>query len=89
MTTDESAMTIHDDVDHLDDVNTFELALDLCCEPQVDDRMCPDVDGTRMSPDVNATEIRTVSKTMDLGIKAEYSHPDYISPIDILGNHHE
>ena len=73
-------------------MNTF------CCDPQVNNEMDPDVDGTaigpdadwtRMGPDVNATEIRTLNKKMDLGIKAEYSCPVHISPIDILGNRNE
>jgi hypothetical protein len=89
ITTHQSAASIHDDVDHFDDVNTF------CCDSQVNDGMDLDVDGTVIGPDVdrtgmgpddNVTEISTLNKKMDLGIKAEYSCPVHIRPIDILGN---
>ena len=87
MTTYQSAASIRDDVDHFDNVNIF------CCDSQVNDGMDPDVDGTAigpdgersgLGPDVKAIENRTLNKKMDLGIKAEYSCPVYISPTDIL-----
>ena len=49
MTTYQSTVSIHDAVDHFDNVNTF------CCDPQVNDGMDPDVDGTATGPDVDRT----------------------------------
>lgn len=92
MTTYQSAASIRDDVDHFDNVNIF------CCDSQVNDGMDPDVDGTAigpdgersgLGPDVKAIENRTLNKKMNLGIKAEYSCPVYISPTDILRNRNE
>ena len=92
MTTYQSAASIRDDVDHFDNVNIF------CCDSQVNDGMDPDVDGTAigpdgersgLGPDVKAIENRTFNKKMNLGIKAEYSCPVYISPTDILRNRNE
>ena len=89
MTTYQNAASIHDNVDHFDDVNIF------CCDSQVNDGMDLDVDGTSIGPDaersglcpdVKAIENRTLNKKMDLGIKAEHSCPVYISPTDIFQN---
>ena len=65
--------SIHDYVGGFDDVNSFDSAFDQHCDPQVDIDMDPEVKCERSDP----------------GIGAGCFCPDYVNPIDILGNQNE